>query len=215
MPCRFWYNVAAMNLPNKLTIARCVLAAVYVVLMSVGHLIAYVVAYVIFIVACVTDYYDGKIARAQNLVTNFGKLVDPVADKVLICSAFIMLMEFDVLRIPGWALILILARDFMVTGARSLAAASGHVLAANIWGKRKTVYQMIYVFTFMFLAMLLHAVDAYPAFAAAVPLDWALAKLWVGRVSLAAMSFVSLYTMYSGVQFLRVNKTALGIDNLT
>lgn len=203
-----------MNLPNKLTIARCILAAVYVVLMSIGHLASFVVAYAVFIVACVTDYYDGKIARTQNLVTNFGKLVDPVADKVLMTSAFIILMGFDVLRIPGWAIILILARDFTVTGARSLAAAEGHVLQANIWGKRKTVYQMIYVFTFMFFAMLFDAAGTYPSFFAFVPADskqW----VWMGYASLAAILFVSLYTVYSGLQFLRVNWKVLGIHDLS
>ena len=142
-----------MNLPNQLTIARCFMAVVFVGLMSFQNFFSYTLAYVVFIVAAITDYYDGKIARERGLVTNFGKLLDPVADKVLLTSAFIMMMKMPELRVPGWAIVVILAREFLVTGARSLAAAEGEVIAASATGKTKTVLQLVYVFTILFFAL--------------------------------------------------------------
>ena len=126
-----------MNLPNQLTVARFIMALVFVVLMSFHHVVAQSLGYLLFIAATITDFYDGKIARDRNLVTNFGKLLDPVADKVLVVAAFIMLMKNPYLSVPGWTVVAILAREFLITGARSLAASEGVVIAANKWGKTK------------------------------------------------------------------------------
>ena len=142
-----------MNLPNKLTVARCILTAFFVGLLSIENVYCYLVGYIVFVVAAITDYYDGKIARERNLVTNFGKLLDPVADKVLVVSAFVMLLGIPDMNVPPWSIVLILAREFLVTGARSLGAAQGTVIAANKWGKLKTTLQMIYVCTFLFFAV--------------------------------------------------------------
>ena len=145
--------MSGMNLPNKLTVARCFMALIFVGLMSFENAFCYLAAYFLFVAAAITDYYDGKIARERNLVTNFGKLLDPVADKVLMVAALIMLMTIPDLRIPGWTIVLILGREFLVTGARSLAAAEGAVIAANKWGKTKTVLQMVYVSAFLLVAL--------------------------------------------------------------
>ena len=99
-----------MNLPNTLTVARCILAGIFVVLMSFDHSLCYFIAYIVFVLAALTDYYDGKIAREQNLITNFGKLLDPVADKILMVAGFIMRMRVPDLSIPAWAGIAMLAR---------------------------------------------------------------------------------------------------------
>jgi CDP-diacylglycerol--glycerol-3-phosphate 3-phosphatidyltransferase len=112
-----------INLPNQLSIARCILAIVFVVFMSFTHWINFAIAYIIFIIAAITDYCDGKIARQSKTVTKFGQLIDPIADKVLMVAAFIMMMKLDELRIPGWCVVVILAREFLVTGVRAIAAA--------------------------------------------------------------------------------------------
>ena len=119
-----------MNLPNQLTMARCALTAVFVALMSFEHTAAYLAAYIVFTAAAITDYYDGKIARRDNLITNFGKLMDPVADKILMVAAFIMLMGVRELHIPGWTVVAILAREFLMR--RPLAAAFAAALTAAL-----------------------------------------------------------------------------------
>ena len=97
----------------------------------------------IFVVASVTDWFDGKIARKNNLVTNFGKFMDPLADKLLVCSAMICFIELD--KLPAWIVIIIIAREFIISGFRLIAAENGIVIAANYWGKFKTVSQMIMI----------------------------------------------------------------------
>lgn len=200
-----------MNLPNRLTVARFVMALAFVGLMSFHHVACYVVAYLVFIVAALTDYYDGKIARARNLITNFGKLLDPVADKVLLIGALVMLMGVPCLRIPAWTLVVILAREFLITGARSLAASDGVVIGANIWGKTKAVIQMVYVFVFLFLAVVVEGLETYAA-------DWGrqsglapLLRKVVETASLWCIVFVAVFTIYSGVQFMRVNWSTMKI----
>lgn len=133
-----------MNLPNKLTIARMISVPFFIICFMLG---IYPAALVIFIAASVTDYFDGKIARAQNLVTNFGKIMDPLADKILVYSALCLFIETN--TIDAWMLIVILAREFVVAGMRTVAASEGRVLAAGMSGKIKTVLQMIAVILLM------------------------------------------------------------------
>ena len=129
-----------MNLPNKLTILRVIAVPFFVVLYLMNYRIA---AFLLFIAASFTDMLDGKIARKYGLVTNFGKIMDPLADKVLVYSAFCLMVENG--TVPGWVLILILAREFTVAGMRTVAASEGIVIAAGMSGKIKTVLQMIAV----------------------------------------------------------------------
>lgn len=135
-----------MNLPNKLTVLRVILIPFFVLsLMVFGgriQLLRYLAAS-IFIVASLTDMLDGKIARKYNLVTNFGKFMDPLADKLLVCSALICLIELQ--RIPSWMVVLIIAREFTISGFRLIAADNGVVIAASYFGKFKTTFQMIAV----------------------------------------------------------------------
>ncbi len=203
-----------MNLPNILTLARCALAAVFVIFMSFDHVICYVIAYALFTAAAITDYYDGKIARAQNLITNFGKLLDPVADKILMVAGFIMLMRVPDLKIPGWAVIAILAREYLITGARSLAASEGVILPANVWGKAKTAIQMAYVFIILALVILLRLISALPALRALLPGEILLYKTGLEYLSLTGIILVAMYTIYSGVQFTWANWNALKLHQL-
>lgn len=130
-----------MNLPNKLTILRVIMIPFFVVCLlldkGIGTQIA---ALVLFAAASFTDYLDGHIARKHNLVTNFGKFMDPLADKLLVCSALICLIELG--RLPAWVVIIIIAREFIISGFRLIASDNGIVIAASYWGKSKTVTQM-------------------------------------------------------------------------
>lgn len=146
-----------MNLPNKLTIFRILLIPLFILLLlgeSAGWgwyrflfygIMEYVdyIALAIFIIASLTDLLDGKIARKYNMVTNFGKFMDPLADKLLVCSALIALVELG--RIPAWIVIVIISREFIISGFRLVAADNGVVIAASYWGKFKTVFQIIMV----------------------------------------------------------------------
>ena len=134
-----------MNTPNKLTVARIILVPflVFFLLTGWGGEANRWICLAIFVAASVTDWFDGKLARKYNLVTNFGKFMDPLADKLLVCSAMIALVDQG--RIPAWIVIFIIAREFIISGFRLIAAEKGVVIAAGIWGKLKTVVQMVMV----------------------------------------------------------------------
>ena len=134
-----------MNLPNKLTILRTILIPFFLVFLYTdfwGKANAYI-AVAIFITASLTDLLDGKIARKYNLVTNFGKFMDPLADKLLVCAAMIALVELG--RIPSWVVIIIISREFIISGFRLIASDNGVVIAASYWGKFKTTFQMVMI----------------------------------------------------------------------
>ncbi len=212
-----------MNLPNKLTLARVIMVPIFVLLLSFDWWWCYWLGYFVFVAATITDYYDGKIARERNLITNFGKLLDPVADKVLVMAAFVMMMTLPSapapgifpnpfvksLVIPGWTIVAIFAREFLVTGVRLLAASDGIVIAADIYGKTKTVIQLTYIFVFLFLAGAEHFVVAYaPDYAAPYRTGLEYASMW-------AMVFVATYTVYSGARFMQANWRSLRMGDGT
>lgn len=134
-----------MNTPNKLTIARMILVPFFVlfILTGWGGDANRYICLAILVVASITDWFDGYLARKNNLVTNFGKFMDPLADKLLVCSALICMIELD--RLPAWFVIIIIAREFIISGFRLIAAENGVVIAANYWGKFKTVSQMVMI----------------------------------------------------------------------
>lgn len=135
-----------MNLPNKLTVTRVILIPFFVfsLLYQNGNSMTFrYIAAAIFIIASLTDLLDGKIARKYNLVTNFGKFMDPLADKLLVCSALIALIELG--QLPAWMVIIIISREFIISGFRLVASDNGVVIAASYWGKFKTTFQMIAV----------------------------------------------------------------------
>ncbi len=135
-----------MNLPNKLTTLRVILIPFFVffLLWQGGENRTFrIISLVIFIVASLTDLLDGKIARKYNLVTNFGKFMDPLADKLLVCSALICLIELN--QLPAWMVIIIISREFIISGFRLVASDNGVVIAASYWGKFKTTFQMFAV----------------------------------------------------------------------
>ena len=140
-----------MNTPNNLTIARMIIVPFLVIFLLTGwggEANRYI-SLTLFVVASVTDWFDGYLARKNNLVTNFGKFMDPQADKLLVCSAMICMI--DLKRLPAWFVIIIIAREFIISGFRLIAAENGIVIAANYWGKFKTASQMI-----MIILLILH-----------------------------------------------------------
>lgn len=203
-----------MNLPNQLTVLRFLLALLYLGLMTWGSLMAQVIGLVVFIIAAITDFLDGAIARRHNLHSNFGKLMDPLADKVLMLAAFIMMMELPTLWIPGWAVVLLLAREFLVTGLRTIAASQGQVLAAMNSGKAKTVIQIVFVIAFSVFAIALEMwrVEYLPA--NMLPVSLADATLYVQWASMLCFVAISLFTVQSGVAFARANWHRLQLDEL-
>ena len=134
-----------MNLPNKLTVCRVALIPFFVVFLLYPDLTKYsnYIAAAIFIIASLTDYADGKIARKYNLVTNFGKFMDPLADKLLVCAAMICLVEMG--KLAAWIVIVIMSREFIISGFRLVASDNGIVIAASYWGKFKTTFQMLMI----------------------------------------------------------------------
>lgn len=134
-----------MNLPNKLTTFRVILIPFFVFFMLAPDMtgINHYIAAAIFIVASLTDLLDGKIARKYNLVTNFGKFMDPLADKLLVCSAMICLIQTG--QLAAWIVVIIIAREFIISGFRLIASDNGVVIAASYWGKFKTTFQMLMV----------------------------------------------------------------------
>ena len=134
-----------MNLPNKLTILRTIMIPVFLIVLYLPGLglTGDIIAALIFVAASITDFLDGKIARKYNLVTNFGKFMDPLADKLLVCSAMICLVDLKL--IPSWIVIIIIAREFIISGFRLVASDNGVVIAASYWGKFKTTFQMLMI----------------------------------------------------------------------
>lgn len=174
-----------MNLPNKLTIARVILVPVFIVFYALQW---YIPAVLVFLIASFTDYLDGHLARKYNLVSNFGKIMDPLADKVLVYAAFALLVEAHL--IPAWMLIVILAREFTVAGMRTVAASEGIVIAAAMSGKIKTVLQMIAV-----PLLLLIPVFTEGSFLYHVIFLIAKVFLWASLIM----------TVYSGVEYVKNN----------
>lgn len=141
-----WFK--KMNLPNKLTVLRVLAIPLFLFFLYVTKGVFRFLPLIIFIAAAVTDAIDGHIARRDNLITDFGKFMDPLADKLLTASAFIAFVEIGYMS--AWVVVLIISREFLVSGFRTLAASKGVTIAANPWGKIKTVFQMILIVVVLF-----------------------------------------------------------------
>ena len=175
-----------MNLPNKLTVARIILTPVYLAAMLMEFNYHYLAAAVIFIVASITDFVDGKLARKNNQITTFGKLCDPLADKMLTTAALLAFMDMGLCNI--WIVMIVLTREFLVTSFRLVAAAQGVVIAANIWGKLKTVSQMVSSIGIM---LAIHFVNA-------LSLDFAVFAL----ISNILLGITAALTVISGIIYI-------------
>lgn len=175
-----------MNLPNKLTVFRIILTPFYLAAMLLQFRYHYLVAALIFVVASVTDFLDGNIARKNNLVTTFGKLCDPLADKMLTTAALLAFMHLGLCNI--WIVMTILTREFLVTSFRLVASAQGVVIPAGIWGKVKTVSQMVFSIFIMFG---IHFIDY-------LGIDFAVFSL----VSNILLALTAVLTVVSGIKYI-------------
>ncbi|MGN0708831.1 MAG: CDP-diacylglycerol--glycerol-3-phosphate 3-phosphatidyltransferase [Anaerovoracaceae bacterium] len=174
-----------MNLPNKLTIGRVIAVPFFIVCYLKEWFLA---ALIIFVLASLTDMLDGKIARKYDLVTNFGKIMDPLADKILVYSAFCLMIADG--TVPAWMLIVILAREFLIAGMRTVAASEGRVIAADLSGKIKTVLQMFAVILIM-LSFCIRETNVYP---------------YCQAISMVLLWSAVIMTIISGVEYITKNK---------
>ncbi|MGM9532069.1 CDP-diacylglycerol--glycerol-3-phosphate 3-phosphatidyltransferase [Intestinibacter sp.] len=173
-----------MNLPNKLTLLRICLIPVFVILMLSQINNFFLIACIVFMVASITDFLDGRIARKYNLVTDFGKFMDPLADKLLVLSALICMIDYDL--VAGWMVIIIVARELTVSILRAIAADNGKVIAASGGGKIKTTSQMIAIIFLLIGANFSNDII-----------------LLIGTV---AMYIATIFTLYSGIDYLYKNR---------
>ncbi len=173
-----------MNLPNKLTLLRVFLIPFFLLCMYWKFPCHYLAALAIFSAASITDALDGKIARSRNLVTNFGKFLDPLADKVLVLAALAVFVEIPDIKVGAIPLIIISAREFMVSGLRLLAANSGIVVAAGMWGKLKTAFTMVAIITaLVWLSACNDFGFSFPAVFCGIVNDWLIPVLiWISTV---------------------------------
>lgn len=176
-----------MNLANKITLVRLFLIPVFVIIFMIGGRDMNIAA-IVFIIASLTDAVDGHIARSRNMITNFGKFTDPLVDKVLTMAAFLVLVEDN--TIPAWPVIIIISRELIITGFRTLAADSGITIAASMWGKAKTTSQMIS------LVMLLLNVPS------------------LNKAGIFVFYIAVILTVISGVDYIVKNKKVLDLENI-
>ncbi len=190
-----------MNLPNKLTILRFILTVVFLAVMFSGVPFHETVALVLFVAASLTDYFDGTIARRRKLVTNFGILMDPLADKILTSSAFIAFVGLKL--IPAWMVVIVVARELAITGLRLLAASKQLVLAAERWGKHKTISQI----TAIISVLVLVSYPQWGAFGTWI-FGWTIAgRPWVAWFTPIAVWAAVILTFLSGWLYLWRNRT--------
>ena len=184
-----------MNLPNKLTLVRCILTPIFLACVVIDFPFHYAVALLVFIVASLTDYFDGQIARKRNLVTNLGKFLDPLADKALTTAAYIGFVQMISSRTLPWALFIILAREFAVTSVRLLAAKDGVVVAASFAGKLKTVMQMVSIIYMLAFKQIVRLNVVRQAIGNG-------GILWGSRIGLALIWVAVIATVVSGIQYI-------------
>lgn len=184
-----------MNLPNKLTLVRCILTPIFLACLIIEFPFHYAAALLVFIVASLTDYFDGMIARKHNLVTNLGKFLDPLADKALTTAAFIGFVHMINSRTLPWALFIILLREFAVTSVRLLAAKDGVVVAASFAGKLKTVMQMVSIIYMLAFKQIVRLNIVRAAIGNA-------GVLWGSRIGLALIWISVIATVVSGIQYI-------------
>jgi CDP-diacylglycerol---glycerol-3-phosphate 3-phosphatidyltransferase len=172
---------AVMNIPNYLSISRVLAVPVFIVLMLDPTPLRAAIAGAVFSLASITDWLDGHLARKWEQVTRIGKLLDPIADKILISSALIMLVELDAARVPAWMVIIIIGREIAVTGLRAMAASDGVIIPAETMGKFKVGAQITAILSFVF--------------------NYAIQAEWPNDLGRAALWTTMALSLYSGVQY--------------
>jgi CDP-diacylglycerol--glycerol-3-phosphate 3-phosphatidyltransferase len=183
-----------MNLPNKLTILRIGLSFIFMGLIFSEGLMAKSLALIVFTIAAITDFFDGYIARKYNLITDLGKLLDPIADKILVLTAFLAFVQMRI--VAAWMVVIIIFRELLITGIRIILARKGKVIAASIWGKYKTVAQITSIFVILgFILFKQIGIDKY--------------GFWDDRMEYISMIIINIvmyitigFTLISGITYL-------------
>lgn len=205
-----------MNLPNILTMSRLGLAFVMMLLLEFTFPFSKTLALLVFAIAGITDYLDGYIARRQNLTTQFGKLMDPLTDKVMVCAAFVSFVGVHISTggvskslVPAWIVVVIISREFLVTGLRLLAAGKGNIIPAGKWGKHKTVWQIIAIITILLGLSIRH-----DYLTNAAPKDLALFDLFFRYIAVSASGIVAVITVASGLLYFTQHRELLTRRNM-
>ncbi|MDD2523473.1 MAG: CDP-diacylglycerol--glycerol-3-phosphate 3-phosphatidyltransferase [Endomicrobiaceae bacterium] len=199
-----------MNLANKLTMLRVILVPVFILFLALDSFHTNIIALLVFIIASITDFYDGRIARQQNIITTFGIFLDPLADKLLVTSALVSFVAIYTLNIPAWMVICIISREFLITGLRSLAASQNIIISASTSGKFKTTSQIVAIITILVILIInstlikFYSITSYdlvnmPSWKGVV--GWCLINLpyWL-------MFIVTILTLYSGISYMMKHK---------
>lgn len=194
-----------MNLANKLTMLRIFLVPVFLIFFATDIPYGTFIATFIFIIASITDQLDGYIARSRNQITNFGKFMDPLADKLLVTAALISLVEMQI--VPSWAAIIIIAREFAVSGLRTIAASEGVVIAASWWGKIKTVIQIIAIVLLLLQVNVEHS-TALTNWVASSDL----VAMFVNYVPITMLFLAVIATIVSGIDYFAKNGKAISMN---
>jgi CDP-diacylglycerol--glycerol-3-phosphate 3-phosphatidyltransferase len=192
--------MSSINLPNRLTLLRVGLVPLFLALLAFDNMYTHLFALITFIAAAITDYYDGKIARERSQETDFGRLMDPLADKILICAAFIYFVE-SFPRIPSWIVTIIIAREFAVSGIRMLAASKGKIVAADKTGKLKTICQLTAIITILVVIAYIKLSERVSVIA-----YWHLIGDWVKLLIYVLIGITLIMTVVSGYNYLRANR---------
>ncbi len=193
-----------MNVPNMLTVGRLGLAALMLALLSLPDSVPMVksLAFIVFVIAGITDYLDGHLARNVYGITSFGKLMDPLADKVIVCAAFVSFVELGL--VPAYIVVIIIAREFLVTGLRLLAIEKGHIISAGKWGKHKTVWQIVAIIIILLALAVRHDILAGADASLLEKYDIAF-----GYIAYAISIGVALITVASGYLYFMENRDVL------
>ncbi|MFA5858320.1 MAG: CDP-diacylglycerol--glycerol-3-phosphate 3-phosphatidyltransferase [Elusimicrobiota bacterium] len=191
--------MTVLNIANKITLIRVVLIPFFIICLLIPGFVYTVAALIIFVICSLTDSFDGMLARKYNLVSTFGKFVDPLADKLLVSSAFVSFIAIDQLSVPAWMVIIILAREFIITGMRGLAATSGRVIAADTSGKVKTTVQMIVIILILTVLCVLSGIK-YGMFDTGI--DYDRAVVIAKNVGFYSVALTVVVTIYSGIDYL-------------
>lgn len=194
-----------MNLANKLTIIRICLVPFFTIFVLIDNLYARIFALIIFIAGSITDTYDGYIARKQNIVTDFGKFTDPLADKLLVSAAFICFVGIKELSVPAWMVVFIISREFIITGLRTLAASNDQVIAADETGKIKTTLQMITI------VIVLCIMIANSVLKTVYNVDNNGFILVLNKIPYWLVLLVTIVTVYSGISYIVKHRSLLDI----
>lgn len=199
-----------MNLANKLTVLRVLLVPVFIILIIIDSFWANVLALLVFIAASITDYYDGVIARKQNMITTLGIFLDPLADKLLVTSAFILFVGIYTLNVPAWMVICIISREFIITGLRSIAASKNVIIPASMAGKVKTTSQMIAIITILVILVVNSGITKFYFITPYELLEMDGWQHFVGLILIHApywlMLVATIFTLYSGISYLIAHK---------